>query len=128
MRMMPPRPAALAARWGVPIAAHRATARWLGGRVPVTRFLEDGEEVFGAVSVHTPGHAEGHLCFEVGGVGGARRAVRAVRAGGGDLGVPVLVGEADLLRERGGGELARGAGVVHFALPARRWWDNIGFT
>lgn len=59
--------AALAARWGVPIAAHPATARRLAGWVPVTRFVEDGEEVFGATAVHTPGHAEGHLCFEVGG-------------------------------------------------------------
>jgi hypothetical protein len=24
--------------------------------------------------------------------------------------------------------LARVEGVVHFALPALRWWDNIGFT
>jgi hypothetical protein len=27
-----------------------------------------------------------------------------------------------------GGALAHGEGVVHFAVPARRWWDNIGFT
>lgn len=59
--------AALAARWGVPIAAHPATARRLAGRVPVTRLLGDGEVVHGATAVHTPGHAEGHLCFEVGG-------------------------------------------------------------
>jgi len=58
--------AALAARWGVPIAAHRATARRLAGRVPVTRLIEDGEEVFGATAIFTPGHADGHLCFEVG--------------------------------------------------------------
>jgi glyoxylase-like metal-dependent hydrolase (beta-lactamase superfamily II) len=58
--------AALAARWGVPIAAHPATARRLAGRVPVTRLIEDGEVVHGATAVHTPGHAEGHLCFEVG--------------------------------------------------------------
>jgi hypothetical protein len=24
--------------------------------------------------------------------------------------------------------LASGEGVVHFALPAARWWDDIGFT
>jgi glyoxylase-like metal-dependent hydrolase (beta-lactamase superfamily II) len=59
--------AALAARWGVPIAAHAATARRLAGRVPVTRLIEDEEVVHGATAVHTPGHAEGHLCFEVGG-------------------------------------------------------------
>lgn len=59
--------AALATRRGVPIAAHPATARRLAGRVPVTRLIEDGEVVHGATAIHTPGHAEGHLCFEVGG-------------------------------------------------------------
>jgi glyoxylase-like metal-dependent hydrolase (beta-lactamase superfamily II) len=57
---------ALAERWGVPIAAHALTARRLDGRVPVTRIVEDGESIEGIVAVHTPGHAEGHLCFEVG--------------------------------------------------------------
>ncbi len=28
-----------------------------------------------------------------------------------------------------GGELVRGAGLlVHFVVPARRWWEDIGFT
>lgn len=26
------------------------------------------------------------------------------------------------------GQLARSEGVVHFAIPAHHWWDNIGFT
>ncbi|HWU87866.1 MAG TPA: MBL fold metallo-hydrolase [Kofleriaceae bacterium] len=59
--------AALAARWGVPIAAHEATARRLARRVAVTRIVADGEVVHGATAIHTPGHAEGHLCFELGG-------------------------------------------------------------
>jgi glyoxylase-like metal-dependent hydrolase (beta-lactamase superfamily II) len=58
--------AALAARLGVPVAAHAATARRLAGRVAVTELIEDGQEVHGAIALHTPGHAEGHLCFEVG--------------------------------------------------------------
>lgn len=57
---------ALADRWGVPIAAHAATARLLGGRVRVTQLLDDGDEVHGARALATPGHAEGHLCFAVG--------------------------------------------------------------
>jgi endoribonuclease LACTB2 len=57
---------ALAKRWGVPIAAHAATQRRLAGRVDVTQTIEDGEVVCGATAVFTPGHAEGHLCFEVG--------------------------------------------------------------
>jgi hypothetical protein len=27
-----------------------------------------------------------------------------------------------------GGVLTNGDGVAHFAVPAARWWDNIGFT
>ncbi len=56
--------AALAERWGVPIAAHAATARRLDGVIDVTRLIEDGENVHGLTALHTPGHAEGHLCFE----------------------------------------------------------------
>jgi hypothetical protein len=25
-------------------------------------------------------------------------------------------------------QLSRSEGIIHFAVPARRWWDNIGFT
>ena len=39
----------------------------------------------------------------------------------GDCGEPMAL-------EVRGGELARAEGVIHFAVPARRWWDNIGFT
>jgi glyoxylase-like metal-dependent hydrolase (beta-lactamase superfamily II) len=58
--------AALAARWQVPIAAHPATARRLEGIVEVDELIEDGAEVDGMIAVHTPGHAEGHLVFELG--------------------------------------------------------------
>jgi glyoxylase-like metal-dependent hydrolase (beta-lactamase superfamily II) len=60
---------ALAERWGVPIAAHTRTAARLRERVPVTVDIEAGEELgaYGATAVFTPGHADGHLCFEVGG-------------------------------------------------------------
>ncbi len=57
---------ALAERWGIPIAAHAATARRLGDRARVTQLIEDGEIIHGATAVLTPGHAEGHLCFAVG--------------------------------------------------------------
>jgi glyoxylase-like metal-dependent hydrolase (beta-lactamase superfamily II) len=57
---------ALAQRWSVPIAAHAGTARRLAGRVAVTQLIEDGETVYGAEAIFTPGHAEGHLCFAVG--------------------------------------------------------------
>jgi len=57
---------ALAERWSVPIAAHAATARRLAGWVEVSRTIEDGETVYGATAIGTPGHAEGHLCYAVG--------------------------------------------------------------
>lgn len=52
-----------AAALGVPIAAHARTARRLAGRVAIARELVDGETVHGLRCVHTPGHADGHLCF-----------------------------------------------------------------
>jgi glyoxylase-like metal-dependent hydrolase (beta-lactamase superfamily II) len=58
--------AALAERWSVPIAAHVATARRLDGIVAITQLIADGESVQGMTAVHTPGHADGHLCFELG--------------------------------------------------------------
>ena len=36
-------------------------------------------------------------------------------------------GEA-LRLEVGSGELVHSEGVIHFAVPAHHWWDNIGFT
>jgi glyoxylase-like metal-dependent hydrolase (beta-lactamase superfamily II) len=56
--------AALAARWSVPIAAHRRTVERLRGRVDITRELSDGEVLDGITCVFTPGHADGHLVFE----------------------------------------------------------------
>jgi glyoxylase-like metal-dependent hydrolase (beta-lactamase superfamily II) len=62
----------LAAR-GVPIWAHAATADRLAGVVDVTRAIADREVLdvggLAVVALHTPGHAAGHLCFEVAGSG-----------------------------------------------------------
>jgi ribonuclease/clavin/mitogillin len=58
--------AALAARWSVPILAHAATSDRLAGVVDVDRHVADGETVYGATAIFTPGHAEGHLCFTIG--------------------------------------------------------------
>src|SRR5687767_6057238 len=58
---------AVATRFSVPIAAHANTAQRLKGRVDVTRELVDGEVVHGVTCLYTPGHADGHLCFELGG-------------------------------------------------------------
>jgi ribonuclease/clavin/mitogillin len=54
--------AATAARWGVPVLGHARTA----ARVPVQRELAGGDDLGGIVAIHTPGHADGHLCFAIG--------------------------------------------------------------
>lgn len=57
----------LAERRGLPIWAHRETARLLEGRLPVARLIEEGERLpfgpDGLLALHTPGHAPGHLVF-----------------------------------------------------------------
>lgn len=57
-------------RTGAPLWAHRDTAQILGEAVRFDRTLADGDriELAGAsvgelVTLHTPGHAQGHLCF-----------------------------------------------------------------
>jgi len=44
-----------------------------------------------------------------------------IQAPCGDCGEPMELRVQD-------GRLAQSEGVIHFAVPARRWWDNIGFT
>jgi glyoxylase-like metal-dependent hydrolase (beta-lactamase superfamily II) len=51
----------LAARLGVPVAAHAETA---ARRKEVTRIINEGDVIADSfVALHTPGHAPGHLCF-----------------------------------------------------------------
>ncbi|MEO8841498.1 MAG: MBL fold metallo-hydrolase [Kofleriaceae bacterium] len=57
--------AALAAKWGVPIAAHINTVRRLP-KLGISQTLEHGERVADLECVFTPGHADGHLCFTQG--------------------------------------------------------------
>lgn len=56
------------------------------------------------------------------------------------LGIPAALGAdadiaaccadcgAELALEVRDGALARGEGIVHFAVPAARWWENIAFS
>lgn len=66
--------AACAARYGVPIWAHAATAEQLRGRLVVDRHLREGDRLdlgpcpadgrpWFLETLHTPGHASGHLVF-----------------------------------------------------------------
>ena len=49
---------------------------------------------------------------------------------GGDTIVTAHCGDCaeQLVLEVRGDALARAEGVVHFGVPAARWWDNIGYT
>lgn len=56
------------------------------------------------------------------------------------LGIPAALGKDAVIRafcgdcsetmtlEISDGKLVRSEGVIHFAIPAHHWWDNIGFT
>jgi len=44
-----------------------------------------------------------------------------IRAVCGDCSEPMVFEIAD-------GKLKRSEGIIHFAVPAHHWWDNIGFT
>jgi Alkylmercury lyase len=44
-----------------------------------------------------------------------------IRAVCGDCSEPMLL-------EIAAGKLKRSEGIIHFAVPAHHWWDNIGFT
>lgn len=56
------------------------------------------------------------------------------------LGIPAALGKDAVIRafcgdccepmtlEVSGGKLTRNDGIIHFAIPAHHWWDNIGFT
>jgi hypothetical protein len=44
-----------------------------------------------------------------------------IHASCGDCSEPLTLGVA-------GGTLTRSEGIIHFAVPAHHWWDNIGYT
>lgn len=57
-------------------------------------------------------------------------ALGIVAALGTDAVIHAVCGDCSepMLLEIAAGELKRGEGVIHFAVPAHHWWDNIGFT
>jgi hypothetical protein len=55
------------------------------------------------------------------GIAAALGADAVVRAACGDCSEPMSLE----IRE---GKLHRSEGIIHFAVPAHHWWDNIGFT
>jgi hypothetical protein len=57
-------------------------------------------------------------------------ALGVVAALGSDAVITTACGDcSEALRlEVAGGKLTRSQGVIHFAVPAHHWWDNIGYT
>jgi hypothetical protein len=55
------------------------------------------------------------------GIAAALHADAVITALCGDCGTPLTL-------EVRNDTLVRSEGIVHFAIPARRWWDNIGYT
>jgi hypothetical protein len=54
--------------------------------------------------------------------------IMAILGSDGVLSTPCPDCSEPLRLEVADGKLIRSEGVIHFAVPALRWWDNIGFT
>jgi hypothetical protein len=129
-RGTPPSVAELSGASGLPVEEVRASlARLAAGRALVLQ-PESGEILmanpFSAVPtpfvVETPAHtAFGNCIWDALGIPAMLRQPGRIRTACG------CCGEA-MTCEVTGGRVGRSAGVVHFALPARRWWDDIVFT
>ena len=72
--------------------------------------------------VEAPGRTYWGICiWDALGIPAALGADATVRARCND-------GDDELVLEVRGGALVRSEGIVHFGVPAVRWWTNIGFT
>jgi hypothetical protein len=72
--------------------------------------------------VETAGRTYEAICiWDALGIAAALCADAVLHASCGDCSEPMTL-------EIRGGELVRSEGILHFAVPARNWWDNIGFT
>lgn len=75
-----------------------------------------------AFRVEVPGRLYRGICiWDALGILAALGEDGVVRTPCGDCGDPMRL-------EVHGGELAGAEGLVHFGVPAARWWDNIGYT
>jgi len=72
--------------------------------------------------VKTKGVTYSAICvWDALGIAAALHQDATVNAVCGDCGEPMKLEVKD-------NALVRGEGVIHFGVPARNWWDNIGFT
>ena len=125
-----PQPPAISRALGVPEAEVRAALHYLAANKVLILAPNDGNiwaanpfcAVPSAFRVEAAGKRYRGICiWDAMGIAAALREDASITASCGDCG-------ETMTSEIRGGELARGGGVVHFAVPAKRWWDNIGFT
>ena len=75
-----------------------------------------------AFRVQTSGKSYWGICiWDALGIVAALGADALIRAACGDCSEPMLL-------EIKAGSLTRSEGIIHFAVPAHHWWDNIGYT
>ncbi|HEY7635573.1 MAG TPA: organomercurial lyase [Gemmatimonadales bacterium] len=75
-----------------------------------------------AFRVETRGKTYYAICiWDALGIAAALGQDAVIRTACGDCSDPLVL-------EIAAGKLVRSEGVIHFAVPAHQWWDNIGFT
>ena len=125
-----PQAAEIAERLARPIAAIQAALRKLAEGKVLILASHDGDiwaanpfcAVPSGVRVESGGKRYWGICiWDALGIAASLGQDASIQAPCGDCG--------DSLRlEVQGGKLTRSEGIVHFAIPAHHWWDNIGFT
>ena len=125
-----PQRAQIAAALRVPEAAVQDALRTLAAGKAIILAPHDGD-IWAAnpfCAVPSPFHVMARatrysaICiWDALGIPAALGADATIHASCGDCGEPMTL-------EVTGDRLTRAGGVVHFAVPALRWWDNIGFT
>jgi hypothetical protein len=115
---------------GRPESQVRAALRQLAAARVLMLAPNDGEIWAASPFCATPsgfrvsalGHVYWGICiWDALGIAAALEAAADIAASCGDCGAPMRLQVRD-------GALSHSEGVVHFAVPARQWWDNIGFT
>ena len=125
-----PQPPQIAAALGRPQTEVEAALRQLAAGKVLILAPNDGNiwaaNPFSAVPspfrVETRGKTYWGICiWDALGIVAALDTDAVIRAACGDCSEPMSLQIA-------AGDLRRSEGIIHFAVPAHHWWDNIGFT
>ena len=125
-----PQPRDIAAALGRPQSVVEEALRQLAAGKALILTPNDGNiwaanpfcAVPSAFRVETSGKAYWGICiWDALGIVATLSADAVIRAACGDCSEPMLL-------EIKAGRLTRTEGIIHFAVPAHHWWDNIGYT